>query len=454
MFTRIPSVHRIAGRIGLGAAAVVLPLALAFGTTHAASPHLEDWTGQQVVDPQGLGYDHFGGSVAISGSIALVSATEATLGDESSQGKVLVYERGADGVWNETQTLVASDGAAYNEFGWSLAIRGDLAVIGAINASIDGNLSQGAAYVFARGGDGQWTETQKLVADDGQPVDWFGSAVTTDGATIVVAAYGAHYDDQAMRGAVYVFTASSGKWTQTQELAADDGASGDAFGTAIALSGTTLLASAPGASIDGHYAQGAVYRFAFADGAWSQAQKIVVAEGVESDQLGSALAVDGDTALIGAMWRTGGAGVAYVYENDGGDWHQTQRLEASDGAVAGIDGIGLPPTDNFGMTLALQGDKALIGASNVTIGASEGQGAAYFFERSAGTFAGTHTFTENEGVISPYFGNAVALDGNDVLVGMFGYTPDMDHYQQGAAYFYHAASEGNPDVVFGNGFDG
>jgi len=180
MFTRIPSVHRIAGRIGLGVAAVVLTLALAFGTAHAASPHVEDWTGQQVVDPQGLGYDHLGGSVAISGSIALVSATEATLGDESSQGKVLVYERGPDGVWNETQTLVASDGAAYNEFGWSLAIRGDLAVIGAINASIDGNLSQGAAYVFVRGDDGQWTETQKLVADDGQPVDWFGSAYESE----------------------------------------------------------------------------------------------------------------------------------------------------------------------------------------------------------------------------------------------------------------------------------
>lgn len=409
-----------------------------------AVPNAEDWTEQRVLDPQGLGYDQFGRAVAISGSVALVSASEAAVDGNSAQGKVLVYERDAGGAWNSAQTLIASDGAAYNEFGWSVALSGRVAVIGAINATIGEHNSQGAAYVFVRGDDGVWTETQKLVAADGRPVDWFGSAVAMNDETIVVAAYGAHYDDQLMRGAVYVYTQVGGVWTQTQQLVAADGDVGDGFGSAIALSGSTLLASSPGASIDDRYAQGAVYRFALVDGAWTQAQKIVVAEGAENDQLGSALAVDGDTALIGAMWRQGGEGVAYVFDASDGNWTQVQRLAANDGVVRGSDGIGLPPTDNFGMTLALQGDTALIGASNVTIDGNEGQGAAYLFRRSGNTFGGAHTFTEYEGIVSPYFGAAVALDGDDVLVGMYGYTPDWDHYQQGAAYFYHRASGGIP----------
>lgn len=439
-------VHRTVSRFLQRSLILIALFLIAAMTVRAASvaPNAEDWATQRVLDPQGLGYDKFGRAVAISGTVALVSASEATLGDNAAQGKVLVYERAADGMWNLTQTLLASDGAAYNEFGWSVAVSGRVAVIGAINAKIGEHNSQGAAYVFERGDDGVWTETQKLVAADGTSVDWFGSAVAMDGETIVVAAYGAHYNDQLMHGSVYVYTRIDGAWTQTQQLVAADGDVGDGFGSAIALSGATLLASSPGAQIDGRHAQGAVYRFARVDGVWNQAQKIVVAEGVENDQLGSALAVDGDTALIGAMWREGGAGVVYVYGGAGGDWTQRQRLAASDGAARGPDGIGLPPTDNFGMTLALQGDTALVGASNVTVDGTEGQGAAYLFRRTGDAFGGAHTFTEYDGIVSPYFGAAVALDGDEALIGMYGYTPDWDHYQQGAAYFYRRTPGGIP----------
>jgi len=452
MATRTESFHRLASGVLLGAAAVALLLALAAaGRAHAAVPHVTSWTAQRVLDPQGLGFDKFGRAVALDGDVALVCASEAPIGTNETQGKVLAYERAADGGWNLVQTLVASDGGAYNEFGWSVALDGDVAVIGAINANIGGNNSQGAAYVFTRGSDGHWSETQKLVAADGRPVDWFGNAVAIAGDTIVVGAYGAHYADQAMRGSLYVYTAAGGTWTQAQQLVADDGDGGDAFGQAIALSGDTLIASAPGATVGANYAQGAVYRYTRTAGSWTQAQKIVVAEGVESDQLGTSLALDGGTALIGTMWRTGGQGVVYVYDDTGSGWTQTQRLAATDGAeradgagASGTDGIGLPPSDNFGIAVALQGDRALVGASNVTIEGNDGQGAAYLFTRAGGSFAGSHTFTANEGVVPPAFGSAVALDGDSVLAGVFGYSPDWDHYQQGEAYFYHFVSDGIP----------
>jgi len=451
MATQPEPIHRIASLLLGTAALALLFLLAALGTAHATTPHVRSWNEQRVLDPQGLGFDKFGRAVALDGDVALVAASEAPIGANETQGKVLAYERAADGSWNLVQTLIASDGGAYNEFGWSVALDGDIAVIGAINANIDGNNSQGAAYVFTRGSDGQWSETQKLVAADGRPVDWFGNAVVIAGDTIVVGAYGAHYADQAMRGSLYVYTAAGGVWTQAQQLVADDGDSGDAFGQAIALSGNTLIASAPGATIGVNYAQGAVYRYTRTAGSWTQAQKIVVTEGVESDQLGTSLALDGDTALIGTMWRTGGQGVVYVFDDTGSNWTQTQRLAAVDGAArangadaGGTDGIGLPSSDNFGISVALQGDTALVGASNVTIDGNDGQGAAYLFVKTDGMFAGTHTFTKYEGVSAPYYGSAVALTDDDVLAGVYGYSPDWDHYEQGAAYFYHVVADGIP----------
>lgn len=434
-------IARALGRCGLFLAATLPVVAMAL----PAAPRAEDWTEQSVFDAQGLGGDQFGNAVAISGAVAFVAASEATVGDNSAQGKVLVYAQAGDGSWNLVQTLVASDGAAFNEFGRSVAISGHTAVIGAVNAKIGSNVSQGAAYVFTQDAAGVWTQAQKLVAADGRPVDWFGSAVAIADDMIVVAAYGAHYDDQMGRGAVYVFTKDGdGSWTQTQQLVAADGEVGDYFGSAIARSGANLLISAPGKNVEDHYAQGAVYRFALSGGNWSQAQKIVIADGAENDQLGSALAIDGNTALIGAMWRQGGQGVVYVLDGSKGDWTPVQTLSAADGADNHIAGIGLPSTDNFGMTLALQGGTALVGASNVTVGDNAGQGAAYLFRKSGGTYAGTHAFTHYDGVASPYFGAAVALDGDNVVASAFGYTPDWDHYQQGAAYFYRRVATGIP----------
>lgn len=271
--------------------AVLLFFVVATAPVAAAAPPVslaaEDWVEQRVLDPAGEGYDNFGVAVALSGSIALVSSASATIDGNASQGKVTVYERTAGGEWSLTQTLVASDGAAYAGFGRSVAVSGRTAVIGATNARIGQNNSQGAAYVFVRGDDGVWTQTQQLVASDGMPVDWFGNAVIVSDDMIIVAAYGAHYNDQLMRGSVYVYTQVEGVWTQTQQLAAADGAVGGGFGYAIARSGTNLLVSSPGAEISGRHNQGAVYRFALVDGVWQQAQKIVVSEGLENDQLGT-----------------------------------------------------------------------------------------------------------------------------------------------------------------------
>jgi hypothetical protein len=420
------------------ALAALLVLAL-MATARAGTP---PWVEQKVFDSQGLGYDHFGTAVAIAGSTALIAAPEVSVDGNTSQGVVYVYQLGDDGTWSPTQKLAASDGAAYTEFGWAIALSGRTAVISAINAKIGDNISQGAAYVFTQADDGSWSEVQKLVASDGQPVDWFGSAVAMSGSTIVVGAYGAHYDDQAMRGALYVFNQVDGSWTQTQQLVADDGDVGDQLGMSVALSGSTLLASAPGKTLGENYAQGAVYAFTATDGVWTQAQKILAEDGAASDQLGTSLALDGDTALIGAVWHHSGHGVVYALDRIDGVWTAAQQLAATDGATPRPAGIGLPTTDNFGLSVALQGGTALIGADLIPVNGNDGQGVVYRFARQGGAWSGTLTFIASDGMVNDYLGCAVAFDGANVLAGAFGYTPDFDHYQQGAAYFFRTVAAG------------
>src|SRR5262249_57750451 len=127
---------------------------------------------------------------------------------------------------------------------------------GAFTATVDGNVSQGAAYVFTQS-NGNWTESQKLTANDGGLFDNFGASVALDGSTLVVGANGATVAGNAAQGAVYVFTESNGTWAQTQKLTADDGAAFDNFGLSVALKGSTILAGSPRATPRAHAPHGA-----------------------------------------------------------------------------------------------------------------------------------------------------------------------------------------------------
>ncbi|HEX5313509.1 MAG TPA: FG-GAP repeat protein, partial [Gammaproteobacteria bacterium] len=185
--------------------------------------------------------DDFGYSVAFSGTTALVGAP----GHEINQGVAYVFGD-SGGIWAQTAELVASDGAAGDEFGWSVALDGSTALIGA--PSHDG---QGTAYVFAPSG-ATWVQAAELAASDGAAGDQFGDSVALDGATALVGAY-----NHVSQGAAYVFGESGGSWTQTAEFAASDGVAGDEFGYSVALSGTTAFVGAPYSN----YAQGAAYDF-------------------------------------------------------------------------------------------------------------------------------------------------------------------------------------------------
>jgi len=178
--------------------------------------------------------EYFGWSVDISGDTAVVGAPYGDDENGSYSGCAYIfYRNGSD--WFQTAKLIAYDGTA-GYFGWSVAISGDTAVVGAFG----GGSNRGSAYVFDRQGSA-WSWTANLVANDGVAFDYFGCSVSVSGDTAVVGAYG----DGGFSGSAYIFDRNDIEWVQMAKLVANDGVAGDYFGQSVAISGDIATVGAP-----------------------------------------------------------------------------------------------------------------------------------------------------------------------------------------------------------------
>jgi hypothetical protein len=379
-----------------------------------------NWNQQQkLVADDGSVHEHFGRSVALNGETALVGAHLAYIGGNTNQGAAYVFTRSGT-IWSQQQKLVAADGAATDLFGSSVALDGETALIGA-RADVGANGNQGAAYVFTRSG-ASWSQQQKLVARDGAAGDWFGRSVALDGDTALVGADRANVGGLTDTGKFYTTTRGPTPWPLTGSNVANDGAAGDRFGASVALDGETVLVGATQADVGGNIRQGAAYVFTRNGPIWVQQQKLVAADGAASDAFGISVALDGETALVGAFLASVGGnyrqGAAYVFTRSGTSWSQQQKLVAADGAVV----------DHFGVSVALDGETALVGAYGANAGGNSRQGAAYVFTRSGASWSQQQKLVATDGVADDWFGYSVALDGETALVGAY--------VASGAAYVF------------------
>jgi hypothetical protein len=215
--------------------------------------------------------DEFGISVSLSGATVVVGAWQedaVDLNPEDNQGAAYVYNRdfGGPNAWGEVAKIVASDRTAGDSFGWSVAVNGDAAVVGARGSNVGGSADQGAAYVYYRdqGGSNAWGQVTKLVAADGQANDQFGYSVAVRGSTILVGARYADIGTQLNRGAAYTFERDEGganNWGFVDKLLAQDGIGADLFGFAVATNGSQFFVGAPYANTGLEFNTGAVYVF-------------------------------------------------------------------------------------------------------------------------------------------------------------------------------------------------
>jgi hypothetical protein len=256
------------------------------------------------------------------------------------------------------------------------------------------NNQTGAAYVFVRSHE-KWSQQAKLTASDGASNDAFGDSVAISGDTAVVGAEGW----SSATGAAYVFVRSGDTWTQQAKLTAPRGAPFDGFGISVAISDSTVVV--------GDYQKdagtGAAYVFTRSSDRWSRQAKLAASDGAKNNSFGYAVAISGSTAVVGAFARNSFIGAAYVFVRSNAVWSQQAELTASDGAS----------DDYFGGSVAVSGSTALVGALNK----KDLTGAAYVFVRSGTTWSQQRKLTASDGVSGDNFGTSVALSGDTAVVG-------------------------------------
>ena len=395
--------------------------------------------------------------------------------------------------------LTASDGAAGDTLGASIAISGNTLVVGAPRDDVGANADQGSAYVFTRSL-GVWSQQARLTAADGAAGDLFGTTVAISGDTIVV---GAPYDDHlglpdpypytgADLGSVYVFMRSAGVWSQEARLTPIDVFDATLFGMSVAISGNTVVVGIPFANEPSatYIEVGSANIFTRSAGVWSPDARLTPGDLNSFSQFGTSVAISEDAVVVGAPHHDGAGGPfadtgsAYVFTSSAGVWSQQVRLNASDagpahrfGQSVGISGntvvVGAPlhedyqdpgrayvftlnegvwspqtltasdgaAVDTFGNTVAIDGDSIVVGALLHDVDGNLDQGSAYVFARNAGVWS-QQAITASDGDASDTFGSSVAIEGNTLVVGAQGH--DLGAADQGSAYVYVRSPQTGP----------
>ena len=262
-----------------------------------------------------------------------ISGYPVALSDGTAMVGPYIFKRNGSGNWVQQAELVASDATTGDNFGYSVALSSGTALVGAPLGDNDGANKSGSAYIFSDDGSGNWVQQAKLVASNAAADDKFGHSVALSGGTALV---GTGF----FSGSAYVFSNDgSGNWTQQAELTASDAEVGDFFGGSVALSGGIALVGAEReGGIDRRLDFGAAYVFSDdGNGNWTQQAKLTASHRVADDIFGSSVALSGGTALVGTSddSDTGSAyvGAAYVFMDDGsGHWSQRAILAASGAA--------------------------------------------------------------------------------------------------------------------------
>jgi len=392
-----------------------LMLAAALGLAPGAAAQCIDMV--KLLASDGAAGDNFALIISISGDVVVVGAPQDD-DSGSDSGSAYVYRFNGT-TWVEEQKLVASDSAAGDFFGIRVSVNGDVAVVSAIGDDDKGDDS-GSAYIFRHNGS-MWVEEQKLTATDGAAFDNFGSSVSVSGDVAVVSAY-RDEDNGNDSGSAYIFRFNGSMWVEEQKLTATDGAASDIFGSSVSVSGDVVVVVAP-QDDDSGSDSGSAYVYRFNGATWVEEQKLTASDGAAFDNFGSSVSVSGDVAVVSAYQdddNGGNAGSAYIFRYNGAMWVEEQKLLASDGAA----------DDQFGISVSVSGDLAVVGAFlDDDRGASSGSAYVYRFDGIA--WVEEQKLTATDGEANDGFGYSVSVSGDVAVIGAIGddagsaYIPDL-----------------------------
>jgi hypothetical protein len=367
------------------------------------------------------------GNVFVNGELlSAISGSGSGSGNTSDLDLSNIFIR-SDETIDQITKLTASDGSSGDIFGNSVAMYGNYIVIGAYGDDDNGSLS-GSVYVFKNDGNGNITQIDKLIASDGTTDDQFGWSVSMYGDYIVIGSNGDD-DNGSISGSAYVFkNDGNDSFDQIDKLTASDGSSVDFFGGSVSIYGDYIVIGSIGDDDNGS-ASGSAYVFKN-DGndSFDQIDKLTANDGISGDQFGISVSMYGDYIVIGAYGdddNGSGSGSAYVFKNDGNDsFDQIDKLTANDG----ISG------DQFGISVAIYSNYIVIGA-NGDDDNGYSSGSAYVFKNDGNdSFDQIDKLTANDGSSGDFFGIAVNIYGDYIVIGANG--DDINFNDSGSAYVF------------------
>ncbi|QDT27727.1 Calx-beta domain protein [Gimesia panareensis] len=334
----------------------------------------------------------------------------------------------------DLQSKLFAPGTAnsYDEYGGSFAVDDDTMIVGSSGWD-EAGVNEGAAFIYTRNNQGTptdysddtWDYQATLLPPAGYITDGFGSSVTISGNTAVVADYLDDADtDTVNSGAIYVYTRSNNVWTFQQKLTPSDPGNSNWFGRTMIIKNNTIIVGVPKAEgellsgTSNPYSdrdQGAVYIYTCSGNTWSETARLTASDPMTNKNFGASIALEGSTLVIGAPRDNeirSDSGAVYVFELQDGDWIEIQKLKPSSPQDA----------EFFGNSVALDGDNLVVGASyheslNPDTDQLDNTGAAYVFTRVDDVWQETQMLTITPDVFNSYFGTAVDIQGDLILVG-------------------------------------
>lgn len=338
----------------------------------------------------------YGTSVAILNNYAVVGTSRENV----ASGAAYVYHKDTNGDWSFLQSFTAPDPNMGAEYGGGAKLNDDIMVIAAGRADVGGMERVGALYVYQRNG-ASWEYDTKLIANDYSSEAKMGmnpTSLALEGSTIVAGAPG----ENLWTGSVYVFEKSGGNWSQIQKIISPNPQPNDIFGIGVSLNGDYMVI---GASEEDNTKGAAHIYMKNSNGQWEHKQRITASDAMVQAYFGTSVSISNTSIAVGAYGHAGGEGATYIYEADGaGIWVETQKIRASS-----------PSSEaNFGWNCILKNNYLIVSAPH-PYGSEKGE--VYVYQRNSGPFTEIQKVESSDLAAEDFYGWNIEMDSNQLIVG-------------------------------------
>ena len=371
----------------------------------------------KLSDALGAAFDLFGVS-AIDGDTIVVGSRF-----DAPRGSVHVFVRSGSS-WFPQATLTSGDATGpLGSFGESVSISGDTIIVGSSSAAVGSENGQGAAYIFVRSGI-TWSQQAKLVASDGVQGDRFGTAIDISGDTVVV---GAHLRNSA-EGAAWAFVRTGTTWGTSSKLTQFSAGDHDRYGISVSVSGNSIAVGSTEDDLGDICCAGSVEIWVLSDDIWARQARLTADDAAEGAFFGSAVSIENDTLVVGARSDTvGGAygrGSVYVFSRNGTTWGTQAKFPNT------IDG-----TIGLGESIDTSGDIFVVGKPREKIGGVNNRGSVFVYSKTDEVWSQQAKITVSEGGNGDNFGMSVSVSGDRVVIGSEDHATG-GNVNQGAAWAF------------------